>query len=285
METGLLFMTKRVNNICIKSVENTDLKKTQLSIQINLDGFSFCVQSLPEKHLIVFQSFEFEHRTPTPEAHLTEIEKIYAENEFLGQDYKKVEVIHQNELATVVPDELFEEHKLKDYLDHTVKVLPIDFISFDKTANTNTVYIPFVNINNFLFNIYGSFEYFHSFTKLIEITSKEDITEVSDKIFIQVNHKNFELLAYKHNQLQVVNKFEFQTAEDFIYYILFTAEQLKLNPEVFHLILMGDIEKESELYSILYTYIRHITFFKVKALQNREAFQSLPKHANCILFN
>ena len=285
METGLIFMTKRLNNIISKSVENTDLKETQLSIQINLDGFSFCVYTLPEKHPLVFQRFEFEQKALTPETHLREIETIFDQNEFLGQDFKKVEVVHQNELATLVPDELFHEDNLKDYLQHTVKVLPIDFICFDTSEKRNTVYIPFVNINNFLFNIYGSFEYFHSFTKLIEITSKEDVTAASDKIYIQVNNKNFELVAFKQNQLQVVNRFEFQTAEDFIYYILFTAEQLKLDPETLQLVLIGDIEKESELYSILYTYIRHISFYEANALSNREEFQSLPKHANAILFN
>ena len=263
-------MTKRLNNIISKSVENTDLKETQLSIQINLDGFSFCVYTLPDKQPLVFQRFEFEQKVLTPETHLKEIETIFDQNEFLCQDYKKVEVVHQNELATLVPDELFHEDNLKDYLEHTVKVLPIDFICFDTAEKRNTVYIPFVNINNFLFNIYGSFEYFHSFTKLIEITSKGDVTAASDKIHIQVNNKNFELVAFKQNQL---------------YYILFTAEQLKLDPETLQLVLMGDIEKESELYSILYTYIRHISFYEANALSNREEFQSLPKHANAILFN
>jgi hypothetical protein len=36
--------------------------------------------------------------------------------------------------------------------------------------------------------------------------------------------------------------------EDFIYYVLFTAEQLSLNPENFPLELIGNIDSESEFF-------------------------------------
>ncbi|MBL4643407.1 MAG: DUF3822 family protein, partial [Flavobacteriaceae bacterium] len=51
--------------------------------------------------------------------------------------------------------------------------------------------------------------------------------------------------------------------EDFIYYILFTAEQLQLNPEELLLFFIGDIEEESELYHIAYQYIRNVDFIKI----------------------
>ena len=160
----------------------------------------------------------------------------------------------------MVPNPLFDQNNLKNYLNQSVKVLAIDYISFEGLSNMDatTVYIPFVNINNFLFNKYGSFEYFHSFSKLTESLSIDDAKNDKDKIYIQVNNSDYELLAFKKNQLQVINRFDFNTAEDFIYYILFTAEQFNLNTETLDLILLGDIEKESELYSIVYKYIRNI---------------------------
>jgi hypothetical protein len=147
-----------------------------------------------------------------------------------------------------------------------------------------TVYIPFVNINNFLFNQYGSFEYYHSFSQLAELLKIQDLTNTNDKVFVHVNQNDFELLAFKKNQLQVINRFDFTTAEDFIYYILFVAEQMDLDTESFELILLGDLEKESELFDIVYKYIRHVQFYR-NVLELAEEFSEIPRHSNFILLN
>jgi hypothetical protein len=57
------------------------------------------------------------------------------------------------------------------------------------------------------------------------------------------------------------NSFQFLTKEDFIYYLLFTLEQLKFDPETVKLRLFGAIEEEDEIYSICYEYIRHPAIF------------------------
>ncbi|MEI6864914.1 DUF3822 family protein [Flavicella sp.] len=279
-------MTERVNNIKLNSVESTDLKETRLSIQINLDGFSFCIYSLSEKKPIVFQRFNFEEKASTPERHLAQIENIFFENEFLKESFERVTIIHQNELSSLVPTELFDKNHLKDYIKNSVKTLPIDYLSYDNidSINATTVYIPFVNINNFFLNYYGSFEYYHSFTQLAILLTKEDLTNSNDKIFVHVNQNSFELLAFKKNKLQVINKFDFLTAEDFIYYVLFVVEQLSFDCETLNLILLGDIQKESELFAIIYKYIRNIKFY-TNTIKRPIEFNEIPKHSNFILLN
>jgi hypothetical protein len=58
---------------------------------------------------------------------------------------------------------------------------------------------------------------------------------------------------------------------------------LNLNPEEFELILMGDIEKESELYDIVYQYIRNVKFY----VPNNANLQlnEIPSHSNFTLLN
>ncbi|VAW25876.1 FIG032012: hypothetical protein, partial [hydrothermal vent metagenome] len=79
--------------------------------------------------------------------------------------------------------------------------------------------------------------------------------------FINVTKTNFDIVVFKNKKLELFNSFHFKTKEDFIYYVLFITEQLNLNPEEFKLVLLGDIEKNSDVYNILYQYIRNITFF------------------------
>ena len=54
---------------------------------------------------------------------------------------------------------------------------------------------------------------------------------------------HFEIIVIANKKLQLYNTFQFTSKEDFIYYVLFTAEQLKLNPEKFELLLLGSDRK------------------------------------------
>lgn len=54
------------------------------------------------------------------------------------------------------------------------------------------------------------------------------------------------------------NSFQYQTAQDFIYYILFTYEQLELNTESNPLYLIGRVDTDDSYYEQAYTYIREV---------------------------
>ena len=83
------------------------------------------------------------------------------------------------------------------------------------------------------------------------------------QFFVSVTDNNFDIVVVENSKLLFYNSFSFHTKEDFIYYILFTAEQLELNPEELLLFFIGDIEEASEIYHITYQYVRNIDFIKI----------------------
>ena len=89
-------------------------------------------------------------------------------------------------------------------------------------------------------------------------------------------------MVLKDSQILFYNIFEYQTKEDFIYYILFTLEQLELSSEETNISLTGNIDEHSELYKILYTYVRNVSFFNSKnPVYNNQT--EIDKHSNFIL--
>ena len=64
---------------------------------------------------------------------------------------------------------------------------------------------------------------------------------------------------------------------------MFTAEQLNLNPEDFQLTFLSDIEKESELYELVYKYVRNVNFFKPEYEIPTEF--EISEHSNFTLLN
>ncbi|PQJ73574.1 hypothetical protein BTO14_09980 [Polaribacter butkevichii] len=259
-------------------------KDTKLSIQFNLDGFSFCITNTTTKETIYFSEYVFNEKQVTPENLLKKIEEIFKTDTHLQKDFSSVLVVHQNNLFTLVPTPYFSEDKLSEYLNFNIKTLATDFIAFDDIENCNAknVYVPYVNINNYLFQNFGEFEYKHHLTILIEkLILKNNSDE--KKVFINVSKNNFDIVVLQNKQLEFSNSFYFDTKEDFIYYILFTFEQLKLDVEKTPLSFIGNIEKTSEIYKITYQYIRNVSFLE----SNNKIFNQLDvsKHSNYILLS
>ncbi|SDS08940.1 Protein of unknown function [Polaribacter sp. KT25b] len=271
----------------IKKNSKISLKKTkdiELSIQFSLDGFSFCVIDTNTKEKIYFTAYQFEESLNSPEELLEKIESIFKENSILQLEYSSVTVIHQNNLATLVPSKYFDENNLASYLNFNIKTLKTDFIAFDEITaiDVKNVYIPYININNYLFQNFGEFEYKHHLTILIEKLLK--IENSSDKtMFINVYKNSFDIIVLENKKILFSNSFLYSSKEDFIYYILFTAEQLQLNTEEFKLYFMGEIETTSEIYKIVYKYIKNIFFLESK----NSIFEDLEasNHSNFILLN
>ena len=78
-------------------------------------------------------------------------------------------------------------------------------------------------------------------------------------MYANIGENHFEILLVNKGKLTLYNTFEYSTKEDFIYYLLFTAEQLNLNPETLNLVLLGQVEKDDAFYKIAYKYIRNVS--------------------------
>lgn len=237
----------------------------EVSIQFSLDGFSFCICNSVTKELQHFTTHTFENSVATPELLLAEIKKLFNHNSVLKQKFEAITIIHQNNLSTLVPAGLFKEDELQLYLDYNIKTLTNDFIAFDSLSQLEikNVYVPYININNYFFQQFGEFEYKHHSTVLIDKLILHAKNNTEKHFFVNVASSTFDIVIIENSKLLFYNSFSFNTKEDFIYYILFTAEQLKLNPEKFLLYFIGDIEENSEIYHITHQYVRNVDFIKL----------------------
>ena len=230
-----------------------------LSIQFSLDGFSFCISN-QDNEVYFLKNFAFPVTTSVDNC-LQEIITIFKTEEKLQTDFNSIFVVHQNYLSTIVPDKLFNEKELATYLKFSVKTLATDAFDFDSITDIDAknVYIPYANINNFLFQDFGAFEFKHHATVLIEKLLDKN---KGSQFYLHVSKHHIDIILLKEKDLHFYNSFKYSSIEDIIYYVLFTAEQLKMDPEEFMLVLLGDITHESELYDILYKYIRNISFLE-----------------------
>lgn len=247
----------------------TDKTYKKLSIQVSLNGLAFCVFDTLSGNPVVLQHIHFDSFQRS-----AKIEDLFAtvfrEHQELRDTYDEITIIHSNNLSTFVPTALFDEEFLGSYLQYNTKVFETDFFAFDALSNyeMNNVYIPYVNMNNFFIDQYGSFDYKHANTilvsRLLDLSNNND----SLQLFVHVSESHFEIVVLQNRKLHLYNSFDYKTPEDFIYFLLFTAEQLQLNPENFKLELLGNIVESDAYYQIAYKYIRNVSLFDVSEFKN-----------------
>ena len=252
----------------------------KLTVQVSLNGLSFATfDTLTNKPLVIQKITlgKFEKNTRIEDL----FNDAFLKYPELKAGYDEVVIVHSNNLSTFVPTALFDEEYLGSYLQFNTKVFETDFFAFDQLEKheMNNVYIPYVNMNNFFIDQFGSFAYKHANAILVE--KLLDLSRNNDerKMFVHVSETHFEIIVIRNQKLELYNSFDYKTPEDFIYYILFAAEQLHLNPEHFKLELLGNINEESPLFQMAFKYVRNVSLFNVNFIfnsfseaENREHF-------------
>ena len=246
------------------SINITEKKYKKLVLQVSQSGFKYgCFDTLSNS-LLFMKSIAFDNYPKA--ANVTDhYWKAFVDNSELTKNYDEVIVIHENSLNTFVPQQLFDEDLLGSYLQYNTQVFETDFFAFDELPNCaiNNVYIPYVNINNFLIDQFGPFVYKSAssilVSKLMDLSKNKD----DKQVYAHFSSGKFEIVVLQNQNLLLYNSFDYKTKEDFLYYLLFTAEQLNLNPETFKLYLLGAISEEHEIYKFAYKYVRDIVLLDV----------------------
>ena len=267
----------------------TDKIYKKLTIQVSLNGFSFCCSDMLNHTILTFKEIVFatvsnvNNSSEKTEDHLA---IAFKNNPELTETYDEIIILHENNLSTFVPTALFDEHYLGSYLQFNTKVFESDFFTYDEvsTYQMNNIYIPYVNINNFFIDAFGKFTSKHANTilvsKLLDLSKNVD----EKKMFVHVSKSHFEIIVVQNQKLLLFNTFDYKTPEDLIYYVLFAAEQLSLNPEFFKLEFIGSIAENDDYFKIAYKYIRNVSLFDVADLKKNNSFSTADNLRHFILF-
>lgn len=252
-------MTKKESNTAPeKSVENYH----KLSIQVGLNGLSFCVFDTIANTVAQSRRIAF-GRELSPFEVQKELREIVQQEGILDYGYSGVVVIHRNNLFSLVPRALFDKNELANYLKFNARILANDLIEYDEISNYElvNVYVPFMNINNYIYDLFGAFDFMHSGTVLIQALLNSHSGGSEAVCYVHAGEHYMDIMVLSQKQLLFYNSFPYSTKEDFIYYLLFTLEQLKLDPGSVKTRLFGAVEEGDDIYNICYEYIQHLSIF------------------------
>ena len=249
---------KKINNTEDNSLENFN----KLSIQVSLNGLSFCVLDTIGNSILKSDRLVFE-KNLSPLELQKNLKQLFNTHNLGSSQFSEVVVVHSNNLFSFVPKSLFDVNELANYLKFNTKILANDHIAYDELENYDivNVYVPFVNINNYVFDLFGEFEYKHNGTVLVQALLNNSGASKEPICYVHIDGQQMDITIIAQKKLLYYNSFAITSKEDFIYYLLFTLEQLKLDTERTKLQLFGSIEEGDDIYNLCYKYIKDIALF------------------------
>jgi hypothetical protein len=276
-----------LNSFIDESFDLKNLANYHLLIQIGNDGLIVTVLDRIKNKFIAFEYYSF--KTTFNFDIISDLFDIaLAESKIINQKYFSATCLIINNLSTIVPTALYEEDRKKTYLKFNVQLQGNEFIVTDNLVNLdakNVFALP-VSIKSKLDPLYKKVTYHHFSSSLIENILSQNKNQTKKKLIIHVQPTHLETIVIEGKGLLFYNTFQHHSPEDFIYYVLFVCEQLQLNPENIETILIGEIEKNSGIYSIAQKYIRNLKFGeRTDDFDFSYQLQTFPKHFYFTLFN
>ncbi len=258
-----------------------------LSIQLSPDGFSFCIFDASRNKYAGLMAYNFPSASPLLLNQI--VGSIVKQNQWLNLNYQQCSLIYETAVTTLVPNSLFDESKIREYLKLNHHIAESDLVKHD--------YLPLPDAENIwaiptdvvtMLNIHfpNARVFNHTSTLIESLLLQNKNREAEEAVFVNIRKSTFDIVILKGNHLLFSNAFQYRTKEDFIYYLIYVLEQLHLNPEKIGLTLMGEIVRISEIYEVTYKYVRNIAF----AARNTDyqfsyVFDEIPNHIYFNLIN
>ena len=242
-----------------------------LKLAVTNHSVRYFVLSQTHQQIIFFGDYTLHHIANSDEL-AGAFEKIFEKDEILKLPFAKV-LIGFDEKYSLVPAEL--SHMLKKEGQLSNRCVDTDIFFESSYVLVQTIErlfsrAEFLHVNSTYFNFLPEY-----------------LNDSSEKLFVNVSKNYLDVIRFnEQKKLQLMNRYEYQTASDFIYFVLLCCEELKIDRENVELVLSGEIDIQSKVYDVCYRYFRSISFIKKpNDLHFSKAFEMYPKHLHFNLYN
>jgi hypothetical protein len=277
----MLYPAKELYSIHDAGKNLTYSGKDFLSIELSLDGFSYCVLDTDRFRYVLLESFSLGNISDYAQLAIV-LEDFVRNRKILTSTYQRISIVFVNPLVTLVPSELFAYSEKNEYLDFNVRRDDAYEVRVDKLYNLSAYAVyPFPRVLlqkiNYLF---PGCRIRHMSTSLIEnLTYLVRYGKVNPKLVLHVQAKHFEIVIFDQEKLSFFNSFRYQTWDDLFYYLFFVLEQLGLQAEDLDTMLFGEVSRKSEFYKKIKLYVKSLSFGPRNDLYKySDAFDEVPHH-------
>ncbi len=267
--------------------ETLDINSTnnyEISIQLGLNGFSFCLLDNLRNRFVMFRDYKLSGREP---GLVDEIKDIAAKDEFLNREYRRYRIIFNFERSTLVPASLYDPAIKNKYFELNHKLEDNYVVSNNRLTNPDSYLLFGVrkDIFDLLVNLFPDASLSHQVKPLLHSSFRQARKTKDRYVRVHFDQGFFNILIIRDDDLQFFNTFRVRSDSDILYYLMNSFNRFKITDDrVVHL--SGHISKFDDLYNNMLRYIKTLKFAAPEGdFSMSYIFDEMGTHQYCNLFN
>ena len=181
------------------------------------------------------------------------IVRIIAKEPEMQKEYADVCFICESDCYSFVPAVIFRENEVDDLLYFQREKDKNTVVCFNLLDNWKMVNIFSISrvLNNALLHFYPNPTITHHLSYCLTDFIK---SPSNNKVHIWVRERKMDVIVFKNGQTELINTYDYQTSEDFIYHVLNVFEQMSLDVESCK-VQLYNAEQKGELVTLLSNYV------------------------------
>ena len=245
-----------------------------LKLSISEHYIRYFVQSLTHNQIIFFGEYTLHHIESVQDL-CQRLERIVEKDEVLQLAFSKTFIGLDGPYVLMPNTFSFPLKKSVGYFNQAIERFGLN-LSFESDEM----------LLNKIESLFRNVSILHLNSSLLN-SCANDIESGQQKIFANIEQYHFDVLVFNAGgMLQIMNRYEFKTQTDLIYFLLLCCEQLQIDREKTELVLIGEVDIESKIYDACYRYFRFISFIrKPENVYFSKPFDTFPKHLHFNLYN
>jgi hypothetical protein len=267
-----------------ESLLSVPAESCSLYIQVAAPFISFCLFDRSRNKYVALCEYRMVEGNT-----LEELNSLVRQDEILSaKGYFKTGITVVSRKSVLVPLVFYRADEAAELLSLTSPVSSNETLCTDHLKYMDAVHLYIIDtaLAGLLTELYPGCSIAHAGTVVMESELLRNKNNTEPSIAVNVRHGSYDIAVTTGMLLNYFNTFEFHGSEDFIYYLLFVMEQLKLNPEKVQVRFTGDIDRRAASYLITAKYIRNLSFSnRSEAFEYSYGFAQVPQHAHAVLLN
>lgn len=248
-------------NMFPTAIQQFDYSKSEqsiLSIRITTDGFYFSIYNpLNASPYSLFKA-ELDAKIPF----VANFKSLIANNPFLSQLYKQVNIVIANTKTVLHPLHLFDNKDVEATFYYGQKsITPTNDILYNTLPELNQAVLFGIHstLHKFLTEHFSNPTILAQTTCLLKGFSMEAKRNTHKTLFIHFEGDVMQFYAYNKDRLLLNNVFKATELNNQVYYILNCWKQLNFSQEKDEVQFCGDLSLKEELFQIIKKYIVDVT--------------------------
>ena len=265
-----------VQQINKSAYDSQNVKNNVLSINLRVDGLSFVI--LEASNIVKAEYYEWQNRDwGNAIQKFTEIIQKHSE---LKKAFKKVYIFISSQQSTLIPNSFYSENKNTTVLETLLGINKNTFRPYSqqlKNADITLIYPLDLEIEKLINTYFPKAIINHESASFIDEAIKT--ASVKEKLYLNIGHQSFELIATKYSKLIAHNYFDYTTVDEFMFFLLSFVKQNNIPLKNLQLCISGSINMDSKIGKNLEKYFPVINKMSVSpAIDKEQIFAKLKNY-------